>query len=476
MPAHNAHSGSDTPDRPLQQRMIPFIVGCALFMQMLDSTVVATALPAMAVDFATTAVHMNITITAYLLATAIFVPISGWAADRFGGQRVFLAAIALFALSSAGCAASQTLSELVTARVIQGAAGAMMVPVGRIVLLRRTPKSELLKAMAFLTLPALLGPVIGPPVGGFLVTYASWHWIFLINIPVGILGIALVLKFIPHLPPETRPRLDGVGFLLSGIAMAAVMTCLEAIGHESMGMGTIAGLLVLSVLCAVLYVRHARHVTYPIIDLSLLRTQTFAVSVLGGNLCRFATGASPFLLAILLQVGFGLSAFSAGMITFTSAAGALVMKLVATPIVSRFGFRRVLTINALIAASLTAACALFRADTPVWIMVGVLLIGGFFRSLQFTAINALTYADLDSAQMSRASSFSAMAQQLGVSLGVACAALTLNLSISLRGGLEANRIDVMWGFAVVSIMAAASSLSFQRLPAHAGNQLRNRRR
>ena len=456
--------------------MIPFIVGCALFMQMLDSTVVATALPAMAVDFATTAVRMNITITAYLLATAVFVPISGWAADRFGGQRVFLAAILLFTLSSAGCAASQNLAELVAARVIQGAAGAMMVPVGRIVLLRRTPKSELLKAMAFLSLPALLGPVIGPPVGGFLVTYATWHWIFLINIPVGILGIALVLRFIPHFPPETRPRPDTLGFLLSGVAMAAVLVCLEAIGHENMGLATILGLIALSVLCGVLYVRHSRHVTYPIIDLSLLRTQTFAVSVLGGNLCRFATGASPFLLAILLQVGFGLSAFSAGMITFTSAAGALVMKLVATPIVSRFGFRRVLTTNALLAASLTAACALFQATTPVWIMVGVLLVGGFFRSLQFTAINALTYADLDSAQMSRASSFAAMAQQLGVSLGVACAAVTMNLSISLRGGIEADRIDVMWGFAVVSFMAAASVLSFRRLPAHAGNQLRNRRR
>ncbi|CAM5213759.1 EmrB/QacA subfamily drug resistance transporter OS=Castellaniella defragrans OX=75697 GN=HNR28_001474 PE=4 SV=1 [Castellaniella defragrans] len=480
MPEHNARPGPEAastalPKPPLEQRMIPFIVGCALFMQMLDSTVVATALPSMAVDFATTAVRMNITITAYLLATAVFVPISGWAADRFGGQRVFLAAIALFALSSAGCAASQTLTELVAARVIQGAAGAMMVPVGRIVLLRRTPKSELLKAMAFLSLPALLGPVIGPPVGGFLVTYATWHWIFLINIPVGILGIALVLRFIPHIPPETRPRLDTAGFLLSGVAMAAVMTCLEATGHDSMGVWPILGLILLSLVCGVLYVRHARHATYPIIDLSLLRTKTFAVSVLGGNLCRFATGASPFLLAILLQVGFGLSAFSAGMITFTSAAGALVMKLVATPIVNYFGFRRVLTINALIAAGFTGACALFQADTPVWLMVGVLLIGGFFRSLQFTALNALTYADLDSAQMSRASSFAAMAQQLGVSLGVACAAVTLNLSISLRGGMEADRTDVMWGFAVVSLMAAASALSFRRLPSRAGNQLRARR-
>ncbi len=455
-------------------RMIPFIVGCALFMQMLDSTVVATALPTMALDFGTTVVHMNVAITSYLLATAVFVPISGWAADRFGARAVFLAAIALFTLSSVACAASGTLGQLVAARVVQGAAGAMMVPVGRIILLRRIPKAELLKAMAFLTIPALLGPVIGPPVGGFLVTYASWHWIFLINIPVGALGIVMVRRWITRDAPDSRHRLDTAGFLLSGVAMAALMTCLEAAGHGSLGVWPTLGLLVLGLVCGVLYIRHARHVTYPIIDLSLLRTQTFAVSVLGGNLCRFSVGASPFLLAILLQVGFGLSAFSAGMITFTSAAGAMLMKLVATPIVRRFGFRQVLVVNALIAAICIAACALFRADTPIWAMVAVLLVGGFFRSLQFTAVNALTYADLDSAQMSRASSFAATAQQLGISLGVACAAMTLNLSMTLRGGAEADRIDVMWGFAVIALIVAASALSFRRLPARAGSQLRAR--
>ncbi|MGX5658616.1 DHA2 family efflux MFS transporter permease subunit [Castellaniella ginsengisoli] len=455
-------------------RMIPFIVGCALFMQMLDSTVVATALPTMALDFGTTVVHMNVTITSYLLATAVFVPISGWAADRFGARAVFLAAIALFTLGSVACAVSGTLGQLVAARVVQGAAGAMMVPVGRIILLRRIPKAELLKAMAFLTIPALLGPVIGPPVGGFLVTYASWHWIFLINIPVGILGIAMVRRWIARDVPASRPRLDTVGFLLSGAAMAALMSCLEAAGHGGLGLWPTLGLLCLGLGCGVLYIRHARHVTYPIIDLSLLRTRTFAVSVLGGNLCRFSVGASPFLLAILLQVGFGLSAFSAGMITFTSAAGAMLMKLVATPIVRRFGFRRVLTTNALIAAAFTAACALFQADTPIWAMVAVLLVGGFFRSLQFTAVNALTYADLDSAQMSRASSFAATAQQLGISLGVACAAMTLNLSMTLRGGTEADRIDVMWGFVVIAVIVAASALSFRRLPARAGSQLRAR--
>lgn len=454
--------------------MIPLIVSCALFMQMLDATVVATALPVMAQSFNATVVRMNITITAYLLAVAVFVPISGWAADRFGARNVFIAAILLFMLSSVACALSQDLTQLVAARVAQGVAGAMMVPVGRIILLRRVPKAELLKAMALLSLPALMGPVIGPPVGGFLVTYATWHWIFLINVPVGVLGVALVLKFIPHDVPTIRPRLDWLGFILSAVSLAALVSSLEAIGHRSLPPAQLAGLFILGLLCGVLYIRHARHVTYPIIDLSLLRTRTFAISVLGGNLCRFAIGASPFLLAIMLQVGFGLSPFAAGLITFVSAAGAMAMKLVATPILRTFGFRRVLIGNALLTAVFIGACAFFRADTPVWLMMTILLIGGFFRSLQFTAVNTLTYADLDSAQMSRASSFASMSQQLGISLGVACAAVTMNLSMAWRGGDDLALIDVIWGFVVTALIVAASALSFARLPRHAGRHLHAR--
>uniref|UniRef100_UPI00333FFAD0 DHA2 family efflux MFS transporter permease subunit n=1 Tax=Castellaniella defragrans TaxID=75697 RepID=UPI00333FFAD0 len=454
--------------------MIPWIVSCALFMQMLDSTVVATALPVMAQAFDTTAVHMNVTITAYLLAVAVFVPISGWAADRFGARSVFMAAIALFTLSSVACAGAQDLAQLVAARVVQGAAGAMMVPVGRIILLRMVPKAELLKAMTFLSLPALMGPAIGPPIGGFLATYATWHWIFLINVPVGLLGIALVMKFIPRDVPLIRPRLDWLGFILSAVSLAALVSSFEALGRGSLPPIPLAGLFVLGLVCGVLYIRHARHVTYPIIDLSLLRTRTFAISVLGGNLCRFAVGASPFLLAIMLQVGFGLSPFAAGLITFTSAAGAMLMKLVATPIIRRFGFRQVLIGNALLTAVFIGACAFFRANTSIWLMMGILLVGGFFRSLQFTAVNTLTYADLDSAQMSRASSFAAMAQQLGISLGVACAAVTLNLSMAWRGGDALALTDVVWGFAVTALIVAASALSFTRLPAYAGRDLQGR--
>ncbi len=452
-------------------RMIPFIVGCALFMQMLDSTVVATALPAMAASLNESVVHMNVAITSYLLAVAVFVPVSGWAADRYGAKRVFIAAILLFTLSSIACAASQNLAELVVSRVAQGLAGAMMVPVGRIIMLRKVPKAELLKAMAFLSLPALLGPLIGPPVGGFLVTYMSWHWIFLINIPVGILGIALVMHYIRDDYPIVPQRLDWPGFILSGICLATLVSGFEALGHRSLPPSALAGLIATGLCCGVLYVWHARRAPHPIIDLNLLRTPTFAIATLGGNLCRFAIGAAPFLLAILLQVGFGLSPFSAGMITFTGAIGSIAMKLVATPIIKHFGFKRVLIANALLAGAFVALCGSFRADTPIWLMAAILIIGGFFRSLQFTAVNTLTYADLGPEDMSRASSFAATAQQLGISLGVACAAVTLNLSMAVRGGTTLTLTDIIWGFTVIGLITAASALSFARLPAGAGDHL-----
>lgn len=454
--------------------MIPFIVGCALFMQMLDSTVVATALPTMAQALNTTPVKMNVAITSYLLALAVFVPISGWAADRFGARKVFIAAIVLFTISSAACALAQSLPQLVAARTVQGMAGAMMVPVGRVLLLRMTPKAQLLRAMTFLSMPALLGPIVGPPLGGFLVDYASWHWIFLINIPVGALGVVLVLRYIAPDVPEDSARLDWLGFILSGVGLAALVSGFESIGHEDMAGSHVVALLGTGLACGLLYIWHARHHEHPIVDLSLLKVRSFAIATLGGNLCRLTVGASPFLLAMMLQVGFGMSAFNAGMITFSSAAGALLMKLVATPVISRFGFKQVLVVNAVIAGVLVMVCGLFNAQTPVWIMIGILVIGGLSRSLQFTAVNTLTYADLGSREMSRASSFSSMMQQLAISLGVGGAALVLNLSMSWRGAGQLEPVDTFWGFMVLGLMACLSMFSFLRLPADVAQHLRNK--
>jgi len=460
-----------SPDTRRAARMIPFIVGCALFMQMLDSTVVATALPVMAQALHSTPVRLNVAITSYLLAVAVFVPVSGWAADRFGARRVFISAIALFTLSSVACALSQTLLQLVLGRVVQGIAGAMMVPVGRIILLRTVPKQDLLKAMSFLSMPALLGPVIGPPLGGFLVTYASWHWIFLINIPFGVAGIALILKYVQEIRDVDAPPLDAVGFFLSSVCLAALVMGFESIGRDMIPVPAQLGIILAGALCGWLYVLHARRAAHPILDLGLMRIPTFAISTLGGNLCRFGVGAMPFLLAMLLQVGFGLTPFAAGLITFASAAGALLMKFVATGVVRRFGFRRVLIGNGLLTTVFILACVGFTPATPVWAMIAVLLVGGFFRSLQFTAINTLTYADISASQMSRASSFAAMAQQIGISLGVGVAAVTLNLSMAARGAGHLAVVDVAAGFVAIALLTGSSVLSFMKLSPHAGDQL-----
>ncbi len=455
-------------------RMIPFIVGCALFMQMLDATVVATAIPVMAGALNTTPVKMNVAITSYLLALAVFVPISGWAAERFGARKVFITAIALFSVASVACALSEDLTQLVISRLFQGLAGAMMVPVGRIIMLQRTPKEDLLKAMSFLAMPALLGPIIGPPLGGFLVTYASWHWIFLINVPVGALGIYLILKYIRASLPSHAQPLDWLGFILSGVALAALVWGFESSGNSETSLTQTLVLIGTGLLCGLLYIWHAGRHPHPILDLSLLRIPSFAISVLGGNLCRFTVGATPFLLAILLQVAFDMSAFAAGLITFTGAAGALIMKFVATRVIEAFGYKQVLTINAVISGAFVALCALFEASTPFWVMIAILAVGGVFRSLQFTAVNTLTYAQLSAAQMSKASTFAAMAQQLGISLGVGCAALVMNLSMNARGDSALVQVDVAWGFVAIGAITAMSFFSFIRLPADAAQALQRR--
>jgi len=457
------------------QRILPFIVGCALLMQMLDSTVVTTALPAMARDLGSDPISMNITITSYLIAVAMFVPVSGWAADRFGARKIFIAAVVLFTLSSLTCALSNTLTQLVISRVVQGLGGAMMVPVGRIILLRTIPKHNLLKAMAFLSMPALIGPMAGPPLGGLLVTYASWHWIFLINIPIGILGVWLIVRYVKELPTEAKtPRLDVIGFLLSAVCMAALVSGFESLGHSGPGAWISLTIIGTGLLTGYLYVLHARRHPNPIIDLTLLRIPTFRTAVLAGNLCRFAVGATPYLLALLLQIGFGMSALSAGLITFVGAVGSLLMKMAAPRILNRWGYRVVLTFNAILTGASLAACAGFTPDMPAILMLGILLVGGFFRSLQFTAVNTLAYADIAQAGMSRASSFASMAQQLGVSLGVGVAAESLSLSMAWRNSDTLIAADVMVGFIVIGVLCALASLAFWRLSPNAGETLRQR--
>ncbi|HVY58450.1 MAG TPA: MFS transporter, partial [Xanthobacteraceae bacterium] len=331
-----------------RDRLVPLIVAVSLFMENLDSTVIATSLPAIAVDLNTNPLALKLAVTSYLLSLAIFIPASGWTADRFGPRTVFRAAIGVFVLGSIGCALANSLTWFVAARIVQGMGGAMMSPVGRLVLVRTVSKRELVNAMAWVTMPALIGPILGPPLGGFITTYATWHWIFLINVPIGLLGIFLVTRYIEDVRAEMQPPFDTAGFVLAGLGAAGLMFGLSVAGLEFLPSGVVALLIVGGAAFTIGYVAHARRAAAPILDLSLFSVPTFRAGVLGGFLFRLGIGALPFLLPLLLQLGFKLSPFQSGLITFVSALGSMMMKTSIAGILRRFGFRAVLVVNAIV--------------------------------------------------------------------------------------------------------------------------------
>ncbi len=451
--------------------LIPMIVACGLFMENLDSTVLATAIPAIANDIGVNPLRLNLAITSYLLSLAVFIPISGWVADRFGARTVFRAAIVVFTCGSILCGFSTSLWNFVLFRMLQGMGGAMMVPVGRLVLLRSVQKADLVRAMAFLTVPALMGPVLGPPVGGFITTYADWRWIFWINVPIGVLGVILVTLFIEQTREPKVPSLDLRGFLMTAVGLSGLVFGFEAAGRGLLPNGVVVALLGVGAAGIVLYLAHARRVAAPVIDLSLLRIRTFRASIIGGFMFRTGIGSLPFLLPLLLQVGFGLNPFHSGLLTFAAAAGAMTMKMTAGPILKRFGFKRVLIANALISALFVAACALFRATTPAALIFVILLIGGFFRSLQFTSVNTIAYADIPSERMSRATSFSSMMQQLSLSVGVGTAALLLHLTVVFQGREDLMAGDFWPAFVAAAGIAALSAVVYLSLPSDAGEEI-----
>ncbi len=454
--------------------LLPLIIGAALFMQTLDSTVISNALPTMAKSLRQDPVTLNLAITAYLLSAAVFLPISTWIADRFGARNVFRAAIVGFALSSLLCGVAQNLIELVGARMLQGVAGAMMLPVGRLILLRSVPKSELVRAMSYLTMPALLGPILGPPIGGFIVTFSSWRWIFFINVPMGILGVVLTTMFMPDVREAVKEKLDLRGFILTGCGLAGLVYGFDNLGKNLLPFAVVAAMLAGGALCAGLYVFHARRTPNAILDLSLLKIKTFTASTVGGLFSRLIIGASPFLLALLLQLGFGLSAFQAGLLTFAGAAGALLMKTTARPIIGWFGFKTVLIGNAVLVAILSGCYALFNVTTPHWILLLTLLVGGFFRSLQFTALNAIGYADIPQRLMSRASSLASMFQQLAQSLGVGLAAMLIHYTLAWRHSPKLSAADITPAFVIVAALSLIAIVFFVALPADAGAEVSGR--
>lgn len=440
-------------------------------MENLDGSIIATALPAIARSLNTNPIHLNLAITSYMFSLAVFIPLSGWVADRFGARTVFRAAIVIFTLSSAGCGLSETLPELVIFRILQGIGGAMMVPVGRLVLLRTIPKAKLVGAMAWVTVPALVGPVLGPPVGGFIVTYWSWHWIFFLNLPIGLLGIVLATIFIEDIREEDPGPLDFKGFFLMAIALAGLVCGFESIGRDILPSSIVTLSLCGGALLLGLYVYYARRRVYPIVDIRLFKIPTFMAAIAGGFVFRIGIGALPFLLPIMLQLGFGLSALHSGLLTFASAAGAMLMKMSAARIIRKFGFRRVLIVNTYISTAYLLGTAFFQPATSHLFILIFLLTGGFFRSLQFTSMNTLAYADIPPRLMSKATTLSSMIQQLSLSFGVGMGALLLNFTLRWHGTTNLEAGDFWPAFVSVSIISSLSILFFLKLPPNAGAEI-----
>ena len=433
-------------------RITALIVATAMFMQNLDSTMIATALPTMAETFGYDPGRMSVALTSYLLSLAVFIPASGWIADRYGARNVFRIAIVIFTIGSILCGQSTSLAFLVCARVLQGMGGAMMVPVGRLLLLRTAAKSELVSAMAWLTTPSLLGPVVGPPLGGFIVTYLNWHWAFYLNVPIGVLGLILVTLFVDDIREPPRGAFDLRGLLLSSITLIGLMFGLETLGRHVVPLWTSEAMVATGLLAALGYVLHARRTKEPLLDFALLKLPCFGVAISAMMLFRTGIGAIPFLLPMMMQVGFGKAAVESGLITFASSAGALLMKPVARRTLRLFGFRDTLIWNGAISGVMLAMCAAFRPAWPVAFIYAVLLIGGFLRSLQFTAYNALVYGDVPRSRMSSATSLYTTGQQLAATVGVSAGAVSLEIARAYSHHANAEPSDFSVAFLVVAAM------------------------
>lgn len=462
-------------NRSRRTHTILLIVASAMFMEQLDGTVLATALPAMARSFHADPLHMNVALTAYLLTLAMFIPASGRIADRFGARSTFRTAIGLFTIGSIACAQAPTLWALVAARMLQGVGGAMMSPVGRLVMLRVVSKQELVRSMAWLMVPATVGPIVGPPVGGFLVTYLSWHWIFYINVPIGIVGIALVTIFIDEMKEPARTPFDLRGLVLSGTALACLMFGIEIASRGVGSLMIVGALFGVGAASAVLYVVHARRHPRPMLDFRLLRIVTFRASVFCGSLSRIAVGAMPFLLPMMFQLGFGLSAAQSGLITFSTSLGSLAMRGTAPLFLKRLGFRNVLIWIGALATSLIAICAAFRPDWPMPLIYAVLITNGFFQSLQFMAYNTIAYADVLREEMSAATSFYTTFQQMSLTLGIAVSAAALAASLAFTHHPQARLPDFSAAFLFVSLISFLAPLLATRLSRDAGAELSGHR-
>jgi len=447
-------------------RWLPWVVAIAFFMQSLDGTILNTALPSMAHSLSEDPLRMQSVIIAYMLTIALLIPASGWLADRFGIKQIFFSAVLLFSFGSLLCALSWSLNLLVAARVIQGLGGALMLPVGRLIVLRAYPRSELVRIMGFITVPGLLGPLLGPTLGGWMVQYLSWHWIFLINIPVGLLGCYAIKQFIPDLQGAGRTRFDGVGFALFGAAMVLITIALEGLGELHLSHLRVVLLLFGGMGCLTAYWLRAVHTEFPLFSPSLFHTRTFAVGILGNLFARLGSGALPFLVPLLLQVGMGYSPSEAGMSMLPLAASAMIAKSLARWLIERLGYRVILTGNTLLLGALLASVSLIGATTPYWLLLVLLSCLGAVNSLQFTAMNTVTLIDLDDASAASGNSLLSVVAQLSLSFGVACAAALLG---GFTDQVATGEISSLLGafqltFLAVGVLAMFAAGIFLQLP------------
>jgi len=466
------------------------VVAAAFFMEYLDTTVIATALPQMARTFGVGPNEVSLGMTAYMLSLAVFIPISGWVADRIGSRTVFAAALVTFTAASVLCGLANGLTWFTLTRVLQGMGGAMMVPVGRAIVVRNTPASGMMRAISTITWPAIVAPVVGPTVGGFITTYASWRWIFFLNVPFGIATLVAALNIVPNQRDAGRRLFDLSGFLLSGAALICILYGTELASHENTNLLVAAGLVGCGMLIGAVAVWRLRSSPSPLLDLSTLKIQTYSVTVLWGAVTRVGIEAVPYLLPLLLQIGFGLSAFHSGLLLLATATGNLGMKLFTTPIIRRFGFRSVAIVDVTLAAVFITACGWLTASTPLVVMLLVLLCYGLARSLQFTWLATMAYADVGDRQKSSASTLWSVAQQMTLGMGIALGALCLRFSTFLdRGGWGAGHAgaaaavgavggahfsveNFRWAFSIAGAVVLVSVIGYLRLPRDAGESVR----
>ncbi len=458
---------------------ISLIVAIAFFMQGLDTTAVNTAIPAMAKSFGTDVVHLSAGITSYLIALAIFIPVSGWIADRFGTRRVFCTSIVLFIIASVLCGASQTLTQFVLFRVMQGMAGAMMTPVGRLAVLKTTSKENLVTAIAYITWPALVAPILGPLIGGYLTTYWSWHWIFYLNIPISIICVSLAWYHIPEEKEEkpVKRRFDVVGFVLSGLALAGFMYGVELFSRSEIPFYVPILMLVISLGLLAFNVKYSRHISNPLIDYSIIRIPTYRVTIFTGSVSRIVIAVAPYLVPLMFQEGFGLNPFQSGMLFLATMAGNLAMKPATIWVMRHYNFRTVLIVNGLLVASFSFFTSLLLPQTPTVIIVVVMFLSGMFRSMQFSAITTLAFADVPQPNMTAANTLYSTVQQMSIGMGIAIGAVFLRFSNMINGSTDHYSVaDFRLAFIFVGILGVLSLYGYTKLTPDAGDVVRIKKR